>query len=108
MLNGDTGMSNTDPWATKPAPGNNWIKTGPHVMMAALVVKKMAGFPRRPDPDPTKPYVMWSGTPYEHVNTSFEPEFALSGGATTQSGPPRSPGREPSSDPDPKARSCGT
>ena len=27
----------------------------------------MTGFPRTPDPDPTKPYVMWSGTPYEHV-----------------------------------------
>ena len=67
MLNGDAGMSNTDPWATKPAPGNHWIKTGPHVMMVGLAVKKMTGFPRRSDPDPTKPYVMWSGTPYEHV-----------------------------------------
>jgi hypothetical protein len=67
MLNGDAGMSNTDPWATKPAPGNHWVKTGPHVMMVGLAVKKMTGFPRRPDPDPTRPYVMWSGTPYEHV-----------------------------------------
>ncbi len=66
MLNGDTGMSNTDPWATKPAPGNHWVKTGPHVMVVGLAVKKMA-FSRTPDPDPTKPYVMWSGTPYEHV-----------------------------------------
>jgi hypothetical protein len=63
MLNGDTGESNTDPWATKQAPGNHWVKTGPHVMIVGLGVKHMAGFPRRPDPDPTKPYVMWAGTP---------------------------------------------
>jgi hypothetical protein len=67
MLNGDTGMSNTDPWATKRAPGNHWVTTGPHIMMVGSPVKKMTGFPRTPDPDPTKPYVMWSGTPYEHV-----------------------------------------
>jgi hypothetical protein len=67
MLNGDMGMSNTDPWATKQAPGNHWVKTGPHVMIVGLDVKKMTGFPRTTDPDPTKPYVMWSGTPYEHV-----------------------------------------
>jgi hypothetical protein len=67
MLAGDTGMSNTDPWATKPAPGNHWVKTGSHVMIVGLAVKKMTGFPRMPDPDPTKPYVMWPRTPYEHV-----------------------------------------
>jgi hypothetical protein len=67
MLNGNTGMSNTDPWATKPTPGNHWVTTGPHIMMVGSPVKKMKGFPRTPDPNPMKPYVMWSGTPYEHV-----------------------------------------
>ena len=67
MLNGDTGMSNTDPWATKRTLGNHWVKTDAHIMMVGSAVKKMTGFPRTPDPDPTKPYVMWSGTPYEHV-----------------------------------------
>jgi hypothetical protein len=66
MLDGDTGMSTTDPWATKSAPGNHWVKTGPHVMMVGLPVKRMT-FPRTPDPDLTKPHVVWSGTPYEHV-----------------------------------------
>ena len=28
---------------------------------------KTLGYPRTPDADPTKPYVMWAGTPYEHV-----------------------------------------
>ena len=73
MLNGDTGMSNTDPWATKPTPSNHWIKTGAHIMMVGSPVKKMRGFPRTPDPDPTKPYVMWSGTPYEHVMIPMNP-----------------------------------
>jgi hypothetical protein len=65
-LNGDTGISNTDPWATKPAPGNHWVETGSYIMMVGLPVKRM-GFPRAPDPDPTMPYVRWSDTPYEHV-----------------------------------------
>jgi len=67
MLAGDTGVSNTDPWRTKPAPGNHWVKTGSHLMIVGLAVKKMTGFPRMPDPDPTKPYMMWPGTPYEHI-----------------------------------------
>jgi hypothetical protein len=66
MLNGDTGMSNTDPWATQKTPGNHWVKTGPHVMVVGLPVTRMI-FLRTPDPDPTKPYVMWAGTPYEHL-----------------------------------------
>jgi hypothetical protein len=67
MLNGDTGMSNTDPWATERTAANHWVRTGPHIMMVGSPVKEMTGFPRTLDPDPEKPYVMWSGTPYEHV-----------------------------------------
>jgi hypothetical protein len=67
MLNGDNGGSNTDPWATKPEPGNHWIRTGAHVMIVGPPAKTMAGYPRTEDPDPTKPYVMFPGTPYEHL-----------------------------------------
>jgi hypothetical protein len=67
MLNGDTGASNTDPWATKAEPGNHWIKTGAHVMIVGSPAKTMTGYPRTEDPDPTKPYVMWPGSPYEHL-----------------------------------------
>ena len=31
MLRGGTDTSNTDPFATKPEPNNNWIETGSHV-----------------------------------------------------------------------------
>lgn len=66
MLAGDNGASNTDPYATGPASGNHWVKTGPHVMIMGPATKTL-GYPRAPDADPGKPYVMWAGTPYEHV-----------------------------------------
>jgi hypothetical protein len=67
ILNGDNGASNSDPWASKSEPGNHWIKTGAHVMIVGPPAKTMAGYPRTTDPDPTKPYVMWAGSPYEHL-----------------------------------------
>ncbi len=66
MLGGDNGASNTDPDATAATAQNHWIKTGPHVMILGPAAKTL-GYPRTPDADPTKPYVMWAGTPYEHV-----------------------------------------
>jgi hypothetical protein len=67
MLAGDTGASNTDPYATVKAADNHWIQTGSHVMIVGAAAKTMTGYPRNPDPDPTKPYVMWPGSPYEHL-----------------------------------------
>jgi hypothetical protein len=68
MLRGDNGTSNTDPFATKETPENNWIKTGPHVMIVGAEAKSMTeAYPRDAKPDPAKPYVMWPGTLYEHL-----------------------------------------
>ena len=67
MLAGDTGASNTDPYATKAEPGNHWVKTGPHVMIVGAGVKAMTGYSRTADANPKEPYVMWPGTPYEHL-----------------------------------------
>lgn len=69
MLNGDSGVSNTDPYDNaKETPTNNWVQTGPHVMIVGADAKTMTqGYPRDAKPDPTKPYVMWPGTPYEHL-----------------------------------------
>jgi hypothetical protein len=67
MLAGDTGASNTDPYATEKKPDNHWIETGSHVMIVGAAAKTMTGYPKTADPDPTKPYVMWPGTPYEHL-----------------------------------------
>lgn len=65
MLEGGTDASNTDPYAKTPAE-NNWIKTGPHVMVVNAM-DMMSGYPDRPSPDTSQPYVMWPGTPYAHL-----------------------------------------
>lgn len=71
MLAGGTDASNTDPFATGPAEGNNWIETGSHVMIVNAG-EAMAGYPENPAPDTTVPYVMWAGTPYAHLMIPVE------------------------------------
>ena len=66
MLEGGTDASNTDPYATQPTAENHWVETGPHIMIVGAA-NQMAGYPRSPEPDTTKPYVMWANTPYEHL-----------------------------------------
>ena len=62
MLRGDNGTSNTDPFAAKETPDNNWIKTGPHVMIVGAEAKSMLqAYPRDAKPDPSKPYVDVAG-----------------------------------------------
>ncbi len=58
--------SNTDPFAAGPTADNNWVITGPHVMVFNMG-DMMAGYPADAQPDPTKPYVMYAGTPYAHL-----------------------------------------
>jgi hypothetical protein len=67
MLAGGTDASNTDPYATKPEPGNNWIKTGPHVMVVGAEASFYDLYPKSAKPDTSVPYVMWPGTPYQHL-----------------------------------------
>jgi hypothetical protein len=66
MLEGGTDASNTDPYATQPTAQNDWIKTGPHIMVVGSK-EVLAGYPAGGKPDTTAPYVMWAGTPYEHL-----------------------------------------
>jgi hypothetical protein len=66
MLAGDSGASNTDPYATAATSTNHWVKTGPHVMIVGPAAKTM-GYPATADPDVSKPYVMWANTPYAHL-----------------------------------------
>lgn len=67
MLSGGTDASNTDPYASKPDAGNHWIKTGPHVMVVGAEADFYDQYPKKADPDTTVPYVMWPGTPYQHL-----------------------------------------
>src|SRR5256886_6200773 len=66
MLAGDQGASNTDPTATKKTADNHWVVTGPHIMVTGTASKSL-GYPETADADPSKPYMMWAGTPYEHA-----------------------------------------
>ena len=71
MLAGGSDASNIDPFATGPEEGNEWITTPAHVMII------MPG-----DIDQTVfstnhlsggPWIMWAGTPYEHVMMPVDP-----------------------------------
>jgi len=67
MLAGGTDASNTDPYAQKPTTGNQWIKTGPHVMIIGAEPGFYDMYPKSAQPDTTIPYVMWPGTQYQHL-----------------------------------------
>ena len=66
MLEGGTDASNIDPYAAKPTASNDWIKTGPHLMIVGSK-EILAGQPAGPKPATSAPYVMWAGTPYAHL-----------------------------------------
>ena len=67
MLEGGTDASNTDPYAQKPTAANHWVKTGPHVMVVGADPGFYDGYPKDADPDTSVPYIMWAGTPYQHL-----------------------------------------
>ena len=54
MLPGGTDASNTDPYAQKPEAINNWVETGPHVMIVGAK-GLLDAYPRSPRPDTTVP-----------------------------------------------------
>lgn len=66
MLEGGTDASNTDPYAQKPTSENDWVNTGPHIMVVGSK-DVLAGYPSGAKPDTAAPYVMWAGTPYAHL-----------------------------------------
>jgi len=66
MLEGGTDASNTDPYATAPTAGNDWVKTGPHLMVVGAPSLN-ANYKGEAKPDTGQPYVMWGGTPYAHL-----------------------------------------
>jgi hypothetical protein len=66
MLEGGTDASNTDPYAKQPTAQNDWIKTGPHVMIVGSKAM-LTGYPSGAKPNTSAPYVMWAGTPYAHL-----------------------------------------
>lgn len=65
MLEGGSDASNTDPFATEPAAGHQWVDTGPHVMILLPDMARADNLST--DPQSGGPYVMWKGTPYAHI-----------------------------------------
>lgn len=65
MLQGGSDASNTDPFAEKPAEGEDWVSAPPHIMIfpAADLDPVVYGT----DHKSGNPWIMWSGTPYEHL-----------------------------------------
>ncbi len=74
MLAGGSDPSNTDPFAMEPAAGEEWISTPPHMMILAPGGFDAANFATEPKPD--EPYIMWDGTPYEHLMVPVVPMTA--------------------------------
>ena len=66
MLQGDRPVSNTDPYATEPKPGDEWVdQLGAHIMVLVPdtdMLKSVSTNPRNGGP-----WVMWAGTPYAHL-----------------------------------------
>jgi hypothetical protein len=65
MLQGGSDASNTDPFATEPAAGEEWMTTPPHVMF--LLPGKIDHTAFSTDHLSGGPWIMWAGTPYEHI-----------------------------------------
>jgi hypothetical protein len=65
MLQGGSTPSNTDPFATKPAAGEKWMKEPPHIMV--FPNGKLDAQVYGTDPHKGGPWIMWAGTPYEHL-----------------------------------------
>ncbi|KHT63790.1 hypothetical protein RJ45_10650 [Photobacterium gaetbulicola] len=66
MLQGDrgAGVSNSDPYHADPKNADDYVETGPHLM---IIVPKAMLEGITDDPSSGGPYVMWKDTPYVHI-----------------------------------------
>ena len=71
MLQGGPAASNTDPMASGPPEGADWLMDGPHVMVIVPDPSMLAAFPT--EHGTGGPYVMWAGTPYAHLMVPTDP-----------------------------------
>jgi len=66
MLQGDTPVSNTDPYAKTPKPGDDWVEgVGAHIMILVPDVASLKNVST--DSKNGGPWVMWADTPYAHL-----------------------------------------
>lgn len=72
MLPGDPeggGVSNSDPYHPNPTKAEDYVETGPHLM---IIVPKAALEGITDDPSSGGPYVMWKDTDYAHLMVPVE------------------------------------
>ena len=64
MLQGGDTASNADPYATEPKAGETWMHAPPHIMVfpTSKLDAKVYGTEMNGGP-----WIMWAGTPYEHL-----------------------------------------
>ncbi len=74
MLQGGSDGSNTDPFATGPAEGEEWISSPAHIML--LMPGDLDPSVVTTDHHSGHPYIMWEGTPYEHIMMPVADEAA--------------------------------
>jgi hypothetical protein len=86
MLQDGSDASNTDPFAVEPAPGEDWVTSGPHVMILSPVALDTNLFST--DHNSGGPYVMWAGTPYEHIMMPVQATQATGAAATASAALP--------------------
>ena len=65
MLAGGSDASNTDPHAMTPKAGEQWIDTGPHLMVLNIG-DRFTAYPTQAT-NTKAPYVMFPNTPYAHL-----------------------------------------
>lgn len=70
MMSGHAYASNTDPFAVKETPDNEWGMDPPHIMVVVPDPKVLQGMPTKRSP--TQPWVMFAGTPYAHIMIPVE------------------------------------
>lgn len=70
MLQGGSDASNTDPSVLKPPKGEEWVSSPPHVMI--IVPGELEGGHAATDHHSGGPWVMYAGTPYEHLMVPVE------------------------------------
>jgi hypothetical protein len=65
MLQGSSDASNTDPFATEPAAGEDWVIGPPHIMI--LLPEGLDQSVFSTEHGSGGPWIMFAGTPYEHI-----------------------------------------
>ena len=64
MLQGGSTADNDDPFAKQPQAGKQWLMEPPHLMVFGTKIDPAV---YSNAPNTTRPWVMWKGTPYEHL-----------------------------------------